>query len=365
MVDRSARSATCPSVPDADRYREGRDPGRYCGAVAERVIRWGIAGPGRIADQEAGDFGLVPGAELVAVGSRSAERARAFADRHRIPRSHGSYRALVEDPGVDAVYITTPHPQHLAIARASIGNGKAVLVEKAFTATAAGAEELRDLARSRGVFAMEAMWTRFLPAYVTLRELIGSGAIGEVRQIQADLGVHRPYEPGHRLYDPAQGGGAMLDLGVYLVSLVQHLLGVPDRVVATGSLAPSRVDAEFGLLLGYDDGRAATLLGSIRCASPGTARIVGSEGWIDLPPRFHHPDRLVLTRSGGEPEVIHRPPLGHGYPHQFIEVGERLRAGRTESPIMSLDDSVAVQRILEQACLQLGVQHREDADVPV
>lgn len=333
--------------------------------MAERIIRWGIAGPGRIADQEAADFGLVPDAELVAVGSRSADRANAFADRHHIPRRYGSYRALLADPEVDAVYITTPHPQHLAVARAAIGHGKAVLVEKAFTATAAGAEDLCRLARSRGVFAMEAMWTRFLPAYVTLRELIGSGAIGEVRQIQADLGVNRPYDPADRLYDPAQGGGAMLDLGVYLVSLVQHLLGVPDQVMVTGALAPTGVDAEFGLLLGYDDGRAATLLGSIRNASPGAARIVGSQGWIELPPRFHHPDRLVLTRPGREPEVIHRPPLGHGYPHQFIEVGERLRAGATESPIMSLDDSVAVQRILDQACVQLGVRHSEDETVPV
>jgi predicted dehydrogenase len=338
----------------------------YCRVVDEkRVIRWGIAGPGRIADSEAAEFDLVPDAELRAVGSRSLDRAKQFADRHGIERAYGSYRELVTDPDLDAIYVTTPHPQHLAIARAAIQNGKAVLVEKTFTATVAGAEELVDLARSEGVFAMEAMWTRFLPAYVSIRELIKDGAIGEVRQVQADLGVNRPYDPTDRNFDPAQGGGAMLDLGVYLVSFAQHVLGPPDRIVANGSLTPSGVDREFGLLLGYADGRAATLLGSIQCASPGAGRIVGTGGWIDVPPRFHHPNRIILNRAGKDPEVLDRAPLGHGYPHQFIEIGNLLRAGATESPVMPLDDTVAVQRILNNACEQLGVFHHEDETVDV
>ncbi|MBO0813290.1 MAG: Gfo/Idh/MocA family oxidoreductase [Microlunatus sp.] len=331
----------------------------------KRVIRWGVAGPGRIANLEAADFGLVPDAELLAVGSRSLDRAREFAARFGIQRAYGSYRELINDPDVDAIYITTPHPQHLAIARAAIKNGKSVLVEKAFTATVAGAEELRDLARAERVFAMEAMWTRFLPAYVSIRQLIKDGAIGEVRQVQADLGVEQPYDPTGRLFDPAQGGGAMLDLGVYLVSFAQHFLGVPDRVTANGSLTPTGVDWEFGLLLSYDDGRSAALLGSIRNRSPGSGRIVGTEGWIDLPPRFHHPSTIILNRRGKDPEVLDRTPLGHGYPHQFIEIGDRIRAGETESPIMPLDDTVAVQRILNDACEQLGVFHHEDDTVDV
>jgi predicted dehydrogenase len=334
--------------------------------VAEtRIIRWGIAGPGRIAELEASDFGLVPDAELGAVGSRSPGRARAFAERHRIPRAYGNYRELIADPELDAIYITTPHPQHLAIARAAIRAGKAVLVEKTFTATVAGAEQLRDLARSDGVFAMEAMWTRFLPAYDAIRRLVADGAIGEVRQVQADLGVNRPFDPSDRAYDPVQGGGALLDLGVYLVSLAQHLLGTPDRVVAGGSLAPSGVDVEFGLLLGYSDGRSANLLGSIRYASPGSARIVGTDGWIDIPPRFHHPKTIMVNRPGEPTETIDCTPLGAGYPHQFIDVGQRIRAGEFESPIMPLDDTVAVQRILGDACEQLGVFHSEDETVEV
>ena len=154
------------------------------------------------------------------------------------------------------VYIATPHPQHHAIALAAIEAGKSVLVEKTFTATVAGAEESSRLL-SDGVFAMEAMWTRFQPAIVAARELIDDGAIGEVRQVQADLGVNRPYDPSDRLFDPAQGGGAMLDLGVYVVSFAQYFLGTPDRVSVSGSLTPTGVDAEAGLLLGYDEGAGA------------------------------------------------------------------------------------------------------------
>ena len=184
------------------------------------TIRWGIIGPGRIAGNVARDFPLTPGAELIAVASRSAERARDFAETHRIPRAFGSYRELLADPDVDAVYIATPHPQHRQAAIAALTAGKAILVEKAFTATAAGAQEIIDIARARGVFAMEAMWTRFQPAIVAAKNLVDDGAIGEVRQVQADLGVDRPFDPDDRLFSPTLGGGALLDLGVYVVCLL-------------------------------------------------------------------------------------------------------------------------------------------------
>lgn len=328
--------------------------------MSAQIIRWGIVGPGRIATNVVGDFPLIPDADLVAVASRSQERADAFAAEHQISRSYGSYRALIEDDGIDALYLATPHPQHLMVAEAALTAGKTILVEKTFTATVAGAMRIRDLAREQGVFAMEAMWTRFQPAIVAARELIADGAIGEVRQVQADLGVQRDYDPADRLFDPAQGGGAMLDLGVYVVSFAQHFLGVPDRVVATGSLTPSGVDAEAGILLGYDDGRAASLLISLKGQTPGAARIQGTTGWIDVPPRFHHPSSVVLNRKGVEPEVFARPPIGTGYSHEFIEVNRCLRAGLTESEIMPLDDTVAVQELLSDACEQLGVHHRED-----
>jgi predicted dehydrogenase len=329
------------------------------------AVRWGIVGPGRIASLLIKDFPYVEGAEALAVASRSAERAEAFAAEHGLALAYGSYHEIVNDPEVDVLYIATPHPQHHAIALAAIAAGKAVLVEKTFTATVAGTEEVIDAARQHQVFAMEAMWTRFQPAIVAARALIEDGAIGQVRQLQADLGVDRPYNPADRLFDPAQGGGAMLDLGVYVVSFAQYFLGTPDRVEVTGSLAATGVDAEAGMLLGYDDGRAATLLISLKHHTPGAARIQGTKGWIDVPPRFHHPHRIVLHRRGQDAEAISRLPLGAGYSHELIEVTECVRAGRTESLIMPLADTLAVQRILNEASEKLGVHHAEDSLVAV
>jgi predicted dehydrogenase len=299
------------------------------------------------------------------VASRSLDRAQGFADTYGVDRAYGSYGEILSDDEVDVLYIATPHPQHHAIAVAALNVGKAVLVEKTFTATVAGTVDIIETARRNRVFAMEAMWTRFQPAIVLARDLIKDGAIGEVRQLQADLGVDRPYDPADRLFDPAQGGGVMLDLGVYLVSFAQHFLGVPDQVYVNGSLAPTGVDAEAGLLLGYDDGRAASVLMSLRGATPGAARIQGTDGWIDVPPRFHHPHRIVLKRRGQEPETFTRAPSGTGYSHELVEVTECIRAGSTESAIMPLDDTLAVQRILNEACEALGVVHSEDTTVSV
>ena len=326
-------------------------------------IRWGIVGPGRIAEKVTGDFRDVDGAEPVAVASRSAARAQEFAARHGLARAYGSYAEILTDPDIDVLYVATPHAQHHAFALAALRAGKALLVEKSFTATTAGAAEVIDLARGTGIFVMEAMWTRFQPAVVALRELVADGAIGEVRSVQADLGVAREYEPTDRLFDLALGGGALLDLGVYVVSFAQMLLGTPERVVAAGSLFPSGADAEASLLLDHGDGRTATLTTSLRQALPGQARVFGTEGWIDVLPRFHHPQTIVLHRAGAEPETITRPATGGGYAHELIEVTECLRAGRSESAVMPLADTLAVQSVLGEAADQLGVPHEEDDSV--
>lgn len=326
----------------------------------DREIRWGILGPGGIAGKVIKDFPHVPHARAVAVASRSRQRAEAFAAEHGLPLAYGSYRELIMSDEVDALYIATPHPQHRDLAIAAAEAGKAVLVEKSFAATVAGARQMITAVREHGVFAMEAMWTRFQPAIVAVRELVDAGAIGEVRQIQADLGVNRPYDPADRLYDPAQGGGAVLDLGVYVVSLTHYFLGRPDTVTARGSLAPTGVDADAAILLGYDDGQVASLITTLKHQTPGAARLTGTEGWIDILPRFHHPSAFVITKAGQQPERIERPQAGGGYCHELIEVTEGVRAGRTESSIMPLDDTLAVQETLEEACRQLGVTHHED-----
>jgi predicted dehydrogenase len=325
-------------------------------------IRWGIVGPGRIAEKVVEDFAVVDGARAVAVGSRSLERAEDFAGRHGLERAHGSYADLLADPHVDVLYVATPHPQHRVVALDALRAGKALLVEKAFTATTAGAIEVVELARQTGVFVMEAMWTRFQPAVVRLRELIADGAIGEVRSVQADLGVSRSFDPTDRLFARELGGGALLDLGVYVVSFAQMLLGTPDTVSAAGSRFPTGVDAEASLLLGYSDGRSAALMTSLRHALPGQARVFGTTGWIDVLPRFHHPQTIVLHRGDAEPETITRPQLGAGYAHELMEVTECLRSGRSESMVMPLADTLAVQDVLGRAAEQLGVTHEEAAD---
>ncbi len=321
--------------------------------------RWGIVGPGRIAENVVRDFPHVPGARVTAVGSRSLDRARDFADRHGVPTAYGSYAELVADPDVDVLYLATPHPQHHAVALQAIAAGKSLLVEKAFTATVAGSQEVVDAAREAGVFVMEAMWTRFQPAVVRLRELVADGAVGEVRSVQADLGVARDFDPADRLFARELGGGALLDLGVYVVSFAQMLLGDPDTVRATGSTFPTGVDAEAALLLGWDDGRSATLQTSLRNALPGQARVFGTEGWVDVLPRFHHPATIVLHRAGTDPEEITLPATGTGYSHEIAEVHEGVLAGRTESAVMPLRDTVAVMRVLQEAAAQLGVTFTE------
>jgi predicted dehydrogenase len=325
----------------------------------ERAVRWGIVGPGRIATKVAADFVHVAGAELVAVASQSPERARAFAAKHGIPRAYGSYAELLADADVDVVYIATLHPQHHGVALPALRAGKALLVEKPFTATVAGAVAIVERAREARRFVMEAMWTRFQPAIVKARSLIAEGAIGEVRGLQADLGIRPPYDPASRFFDPRQGGGAMLDLGVYLVSLAQMLFGAPSELAVQGSLAPTGIDAEASLLLGSPGGRRAVLTMSLVTQTPGQARIFGSEGFIDVLPRFHHPTDIVLHRAGAAPQPFTLPPLGGGYAHELIEVTECVRAGRLESAIMPLADTLAVQRVLNEACERLGVFHAE------
>jgi predicted dehydrogenase len=323
------------------------------------IVRWGVVGPGRIASKVVRDFPHVPGAEVVAVASRSAERAGAFATEHGIGRVHSSYRAIIEDDGVDVLYLATPHPQHRALALAALRSGKGVLVEKAFTVTPAATREIAELAGKLGVFAMEAMWTRFLPAVARVRELVAGGAVGAVQAVQADLGVRPPVDPTDRFYNAAIGGGALFDVGVYPISFAQMFLGTPDSVTAHGIVDANGVDVEEAVLLGYPDGRSASLFSSLRCPTPGQARIFGTDGWIDVLPRFHHPDTIVLHPAGGEPQEMTLPATGGGYTHELREVTECIAAGRPESAVMPLTDTVAVQDIMGAVAEQLGLVPQE------
>jgi predicted dehydrogenase len=321
------------------------------------TIRWGIAGTGQMAAAFLADLEDVPDAEVTAVGSRTAERAAEFAAEHRVPEAH-TYAGLMAAE-LDVVHVATPHPHHHALALAAIGAGKAVLVEKAFTATLAGAREVAEAAQQAGVFCMEAMWTRYQPAVVRAQELVAAGEIGEVRMVQADLGAFREYDPAGRLFDPALGGGATLDLGVYAVSLAQHFLGTPDTVTATGTHFPNGTDASVALHLAHDDGRAASLVFSLTSETASRAVVMGTAGSIEIAPRFHHPTRLVVRRNGRGEETLDLPADGRGYAHEIAEVQRCLAAGLVESPVMPLEDTLDVQWVMEEALGQLGITPAE------
>jgi len=329
----------------------------------DMTVRWGVAGPGPVADKVMRDLAHVPDAVLTAVGSRSAERAAAFAAAHaasagrgRVPTAHGSYRALLADPDLDVVYLATPHPQHRALALAALAAGRAILVEKSFTVTPAATREIVAAAGAAGRFAMEAMWTRFCPAVVRLRELVADGAIGQVCTVTADLGLRHPVDPATRSYHPERGDGLLFHLEVYPVSLAQMLLGAPEAVVAHGVVHESGVDVEESVLLRYPGGRSALLFASLRSPAPGEARVLGTAGWIQVPPRFHYPSRIVLHRPGRDPDVIDAPLSGAGYTHELAEVTERVAGGQTESAIMPLADTVAVQDVLGEIAGQLSIR---------
>lgn len=316
------------------------------------TTKWAVAGTGKIAETFSRDFAHVDDAEIVAIGSRSAERADEFGARFGGAQGY-TYDDLPH-ADVDVVYIATPHPQHKAIAIAAIEAGKAVLVEKAFTASLADTREVVDLARARGVFCMEAMWTRFQPAVVEAKRLVAAGEIGDLIAVQADLGAFRAYDPADRLFAPELGGGAVLDLGVYVISIAQHFLGTPDTVTATGTRYPNGVDASAVIHLGYDDGRGASLACALTSETPGTAVVWGTGGSIELGPRFHHPRHIVVRRNGAEAETIDLPPASHGLSLEADEVNRCVAAGLTESPTMPLADTIDVQWVMEEVLGQIS-----------
>jgi predicted dehydrogenase len=325
------------------------------------TTRWGIAATGGMAAAFAEDLGHVPDAEIAFVGSRSAASATEFGTRFGGARggTYGDLLAAGRDGEVDAIYVATPHPQHHDLALAAVEGGTPLLVEKAFTATLAGAQEVVDAARAKQVFCMEAMWTRFQPAVAHARDLVAAGEIGDVVLVQADFCAQRDYDPQSRLFDLALGGGSVLDLGVYPISFAQHFLGRPDTVTATGTTYPNGADASAAIHLAYADGRAASLTCSLTAGSPVRALVVGTGGSIEVEPPFNHPSRVVVRRNGAEDEVVERLPTGRGYAHQAEEVQRCLAAGLTESPVMPLSDTLDVQWVLEETLDRLGITMSE------
>ncbi len=322
-----------------------------------KTIRWGILGTGSIAHKFATGLADLPDTELAAVGSRREETAHAFAEHFGIPRRHSSYQALADDPEVDVIYISTPHPFHLENTLLCLGAGRAVLCEKPFAMNAAEARRAVDFARERGLFLMEAMWTRFLPHMVRLGALVAEGAIGEPRMLQASIGFLRDSNPQGRLFDPDLGGGALLDLGVYAVALAHMLFGPPSEVAGFANLGSTGVDEEAALVLHHAGGRLSTLATAISLDTPREATLIGTEGWIQLHHRWWGPSNFTLHRGGEEPKFFDIPCPLNGYNYQALAVNEHLRAGELESDIMPLDDTLAIAETMDRARELWGLRY--------
>jgi predicted dehydrogenase len=321
--------------------------------VAERV-RWGIAATGGIARRFAQDLVHVPDAELVAVGSRTRAAAETFGGSHGARHCHGSYEDLAADPEVDAVYVATPHSRHREDTLLFLEAGKAVLCEKPFALTRAEAVEMVAAARSHGVFLMEGMWSRFLPAWVELRSLVAAGAIGELRLVTASFAFQMSVDPRHRLFDLSLGGGALLDLGVYPVTLASMLLGAPSAVAALAYLGETGVDEQTGALLSFAGGALAIVHAAIRTNTPITALVAGTDGSITIPPVFHMAEALEVSGAAGD-RRIECPIRGNGLHYQVLEVNRCLREGKLESSVMTLDGSVSVMETLDRIRAQIGL----------
>ncbi|MHC4716050.1 MAG: Gfo/Idh/MocA family protein [Planctomycetota bacterium] len=321
------------------------------------TIRWGILGPGAIARKFAEGLKSVDDAELAAVGSRTQANADRFGAEFGAARCHGSYEALAADDEVDAIYVATPHPMHKDNAILCLRAGKAVLCEKPLTINAAEAEEMVAAAREAGVFLMEAMWTRFLPYVVKLRELLGQGAIGEVRMMAADFGFRAGFDPSSRLFDPHLGGGALLDVGVYPISLASMILGEPEEVAGLAELGQSGVDEQSAFVLKSPGGRLAVLYTAVRTKTPMEATIMGTEGHVRLHSPWWRGRTLTLFPAGGQEQEFDLPHEGNGYNYEAVEVCECLRAGKTASDIMPLAESVSVMKTLDRIRAQWGLKY--------
>ncbi|MDH6216592.1 Gfo/Idh/MocA family protein [Streptomyces pseudovenezuelae] len=332
--------------------------------MAAENVRWGILATGGIAAAFTAELVDLPDAEVVAVASRTEASAKAFAERFGIERAYGDWGSLATDEDIDVVYVATPHSAHRVAAGLCLEAGRNVLVEKAFTLNAREAEELVALARGRGSFLMEAMWMYCNPMIRRLKTLVDDGVIGEVRTIQADFGLAGPFPPAHRLRDPEQGGGSLLDLGVYPVSFTQLLLGEPSDVVARAVLSDEDVDLQTGALLSWESGALASVHCSIVGGLSTSASITGSLGRIDIPDGFFFPDRFVLHRDGRDAEEFAADPADgprNSLRHEAREVMRALRSGESESPLVPLDGTLAVMRTLDTIRERIGVRYPNEA----
>jgi len=324
------------------------------------TVRWGILGTGKIARAFATALQDVPGAMLAGVASRSLDKAQSFAAEFRAGAAYGSYEALAAAADIDLVYVATPHPQHAENALLALGAGKGVLVEKPFTMNLREAERLVASARSKNLFLMEAMWTRFMPALAQVKRLIALGEIGSVQQVVADFGFTANFGPEHRVFNPDLGGGALLDLGIYPLSIAASLLGPVAAVQAQAQMGPTGVDVQTGFTLKHAGGAMSVCSCSFLARTPGELTVSGARGHIRMNTMFHRARSITVALDDGSTRTIDTPYLGNGYVHEAIEAQRCFSAGLIESPRMTHDETLALMGVMDEIRRQIGLRYAAD-----
>lgn len=324
------------------------------------VVRWGVLGTGVIAHAFATALKETPGAVLAAVGSRSVASAETFGSQFGAPKAYGSYQELCDAPDVDIIYIGTPHPMHAENTIMALDSGKAVLCEKPFTMNLREAEKVVALAREKKLFLMEAMWTRYMPALAELRRIVASGEIGTPRQVHADFGFHAPADPAHRLNNRELGGGALLDVGIYPLSIASAVMGPVTQVQALAEISAGGVDTQTGFTLLHEGGGMSVCSCSLVAETPVELTVSGPLGRVRMDEKFFRSPSLTVTLADGSSRMVPTPWLGNGYVHEAIEASRCVREGLLESPGMTLDDTLALMRTLDTIRAQIGLTYPAD-----
>ena len=320
------------------------------------TLRWGVLAPGEIANDWVATVHANTDQRVVAVASRTAARAEEFAARHGIPRSYGGYEQLVADPEVDIVYVAAPHSEHPRLALLAIAAGKHVLVEKPMAVSQAAAGQILDAAAGAGVFAMEAMWSRFLPQTTVIARLLSDGVLGTPRSASADFGGVFPFDPASRAFDPVLGGGALLDVGVYSLWFTDFALGPSTSVVARGSLASTGVDEQAMVLTEHAGAALGVATSSMVATTPHSAVVSGDAARIEVDRSFWSPGGFALRTHDAElrwtdPSNIRG---RGGLCYQATAVAAHVAAGRTEAPEHPHATTLRVLGVIDEARAQVG-----------
>ncbi len=328
----------------------------------EKPIHWGIIGPGKIARKFADDLRLLPNARLHAVASTSQERADAFAAEYAVPHAFGRYEDLVECPGLDVVYIATPHAQHCTNTLLCLENGLSVLCEKPFALHATDARRMVEAARRKGVFLMEALWTRFIPAVEKALSLVAEGAIGHLHTVKSDFGFQMPFDAEHRIFNKSLGGGSLLDIGIYPAMLGLFAFGKPQAadIRAAATFTPTGVDESCAFSFQFPENRLVLGHSTVAANTPVEACLYGTEGTIYLHPRWHHAQQLTLSQYEGRDERRHTfdlPYSGWGYSFEAAHVMQCLREGLLESDRVPLDFTLGLMGTLDEIRRQVGLEY--------